>query len=56
MDPLQNVCNVVDPSLLHIQDLRGPVQIHHAVGRLGQQVQEALGGQVQGSVVARVLR
>lgn len=51
LDSLQNVGYVVDASLLDIEDLRGPVQIHHAVGRLGQQVQKALGGQVQGRVV-----
>ena len=51
LDSLQDVGYVVDASLLDIEDLRGPVQIHHAVGRLGQQVQKALGGQVQGRVV-----
>lgn len=51
LDSLQDVGYVVDASLLDIQDLRGPVQIHHAVGRLGQKVQKALGGQVQGSVI-----
>lgn len=56
LDSLQDVGYVVDASLLDIEDLRGPVQIHHAVGRLGQQVQKALGGQVQGRVVTRLLR
>lgn len=56
LDSLQDVGYVVDASLLDVQDLGGPVQIHHAVGRLGQQVQEALGGQVQRSVIPRLLR
>jgi len=56
LDSLQDIGDVVDASLLDIQDLRSPIQIHHAVRRLGQQVQEALGGQVQGGVVAGLLR
>lgn len=56
LDSLQDVGYVVDAPLLDVQDLRGPVQIHHAIGRLGQQVEEALGGQVQGGVVPRLLR
>lgn len=52
LDSLQDVGYVVDASLLDIQDLRGPVQIHHAVGRLGQEVEKALGGQVQRGVIA----
>ena len=31
LDSLQDVGYVVDASLLDVQDLRGPVQIHHAV-------------------------
>lgn len=55
LDPLQDIGYVVDASLLNIEHLRRPVQIHHAVGRLGQQVQKALGGQVQRSVIPRLL-
>lgn len=56
LDSLQDVGYVIDASLLDIQDLRGPVQIHNAVSRLGQQVEKALGGQVQGRVIPRLLR
>lgn len=56
LNSLQDVGYVVDASLLDIQDLRGPVEIHHAVGRLGKQVEKALGGQVQGGVVAGLFR
>lgn len=56
LDAFQDVGDVVDASLLHVQHLRGPVQVHHAVGRLRQQVEETLGGQVEGGVVARALR
>lgn len=31
LDSLQDVGYVVDASLLDVQDLRGPVQIHHSV-------------------------
>lgn len=56
LDPFQDVGYVVDAPLLDMQDLRGPVQVHHAVSWLGQEVQKALGGQVQGGVIARLFR
>lgn len=56
LDALQDVGDVIDASLLHVQHLRGPVQVHDPVGRLRQQVEETLGGQVEGGVVARPLR
>lgn len=56
LNSLQDVSYVIDASFLDIQDLRGPVQIHHTVSRLGQEIQKALGGQVQGSVIPGLLR
>lgn len=56
MDPLQDISYVIYAPLLDVQDLGRPVQIHHSISRLGEQVQEALGGQVQGGVVTRFLR
>lgn len=55
LDAFQDVGDVIDASLLHVQHLRGPVQVHYSVGRLRQQVEETLGGQVEGGVVARPL-
>lgn len=52
---LQDVGDVIDASLLDLQDLGGPVQIKNSIGRLGNQTHEFLGQQAKGSVVARPL-
>lgn len=56
LDALQDVGDVIDAPLLHVQHLRGPVQVHDSVRRLRQQVEEPFGGEVEGGVVARPLR
>lgn len=38
MDPLQDIGYVVYAPFLDVQDLRRPVQIHHPIGRLGEQI------------------
>lgn len=52
---LQNVGDIIDASLLDLQDLCGPVQIKNTIRRLGNQAHKFLGQQAQGSVVARPL-
>lgn len=52
---LQDVGDVIDPSLLDLQDLGGPVQVKNAIRGLGNQAHELLGQQAQGGVVARPL-
>ena len=52
---LQDVGDVIDASLLDLQDLSGPVQVKNSVGRLGDQTHKFLGQQAQGGVVARAL-
>lgn len=56
MDPLQDIGYVIYAPFLDVQDLWGPVQIHHSISRLGQQIKKTLGGEVQGGVVTRFLR
>lgn len=56
MNALQDIGDVVNASLLDVQHLWSPVQVHHAIRRLSQQVQEALGGEVQGCIIAWFLR
>ena len=55
LDAFQDIGDVIDASLLHLQNLRGPVEVDHAIRGLGQQVQEALGGQVERRVIAGLL-
>lgn len=52
---LQDVSDVIDASLLDLQDLGGPVQIKNSIGRLGNQAHKLLGEEAQGSVVPRPL-
>lgn len=52
---LQDVGDVVDASLLDLQDLGGPVQVKNSVGRLRDQTHKFLGQQAQRGVVARAL-
>lgn len=49
---LQDVGDIIDASLLDLQDLGGPVQIKNTIGRLGNQAHKFLSQQAQGSVVA----
>ena len=55
LDSLQDVGDVIDASLLHLQDLGGPVQVKNPIGRLGDQTHKLLGQQAQRGVVARPL-
>jgi len=52
LDALQHVGDVIDAPLLHLQHLGGPVQVQHAIGRLGDQAHKLLGEQAQRGVVA----
>ena len=51
MHALQDVGDVIETPLLDAERLGGPVQVHHAVGRLAQQLQELLGEETQRRVV-----
>lgn len=51
LDPLQDVGDVIDASLLDLQDLSGPVQVKNSIRRLGNQTHKFLGKQAQGGVV-----
>lgn len=55
LDSLQDICDIVDASLLDLQNLRGPVEVEDAVGRLLDQAHKLLGQQAQGGVVPRPL-
>lgn len=55
LNSLQYVGDVVDPPLLHLQHLGGPVKVQNSVCRLAQQPHELLGEQAEGGVVARSL-
>lgn len=41
--PLQNVGDVIEASLLHLEGLRGPIEVHHPVTGLGKQLDKLLG-------------
>ncbi len=51
LDPLQYVGDVIDASLLDLQDLSGPVQVKNSIRRLGNQTHKFLGQKAQGGVV-----
>lgn len=36
LDALQDVCDIIDPSLLHLQHLCSPVEIYNTIRRLAQ--------------------
>ena len=55
LDSLQDVGDVIDPSLLDLQHLGGPVQVKNSIGGLGDQTHKFLRQQAQGRVVARPL-
>lgn len=55
LDSLQDVGDVIDPSLLDLQHLGGPVQVKNSIGGLGDQTHKLLRQQAQGRVVARPL-
>lgn len=55
LDALQDIGDVVDAPLLHLQHLGCPVEVHHTVGGLAEQLQEALGGEVQRGFIAGLL-
>lgn len=52
LDALQDICDVINSSLLDFQDLSGPVQVQDAVGWLGNQTHKLLSQQAKGSVIA----
>lgn len=52
---LQDICDVIETSLLNAERLGGPVEVHHTVHRLAEQLQELLGQETEGRVVPRLL-
>ena len=52
VDALQDVGDVVDAPLLHVQHFGSPVQIQNPILRLTQEVNEFLGEQPQRCVIA----